>query len=79
MSTDVTDKNVLVIDDVVESSKTLALALNYLKERGAKKVFTAVLLDKYVDGKEKAVVPDFFSEKISNKWIVYPWEKFETN
>ena len=77
LSTDVTDKNVLVVDDVVESGKTLALAQNYLRERGAKKVFTAALLDKYVDGKEKAAVPDFFCEKIDNKWIVYPWEKFE--
>ena len=79
LSTDVTDKNVLVVDDVVESGKTLALARNYLKERGARKVFTAALLDKHVDGKEKAAVPDFFCEKIDNKWIVYPWEKFESD
>ena len=77
LSTDVTDKHVLVVDDVVESGKTLFLTNNYLLERGAKKVITAALLDKYVDGKEKAMVPDFFSERIDNKWIVYPWERLE--
>lgn len=77
LSTDVTDKNVLIVDDVVESGKTLSLTCNYLKERGAKKVYTAALLDKSVDGKEKIMSPDFYSEKITNKWIVYPWEKFE--
>ncbi|MEM3431243.1 MAG: phosphoribosyltransferase [Candidatus Micrarchaeia archaeon] len=77
LSTDVTDKNVLIVDDVVESGKTLSLTYNYLKERGAKKVYTAALLDKIVDGKEKIMSPDFYSEKIANKWIVYPWEKFE--
>lgn len=77
LSTDVTNKNILVVDDVVESGKTLSLTYNYLMERGAKKVFTAALLDKKVDGKVKLMSPDFFAERIENKWIVYPWEKFE--
>ncbi|MEM3408261.1 MAG: phosphoribosyltransferase [Candidatus Micrarchaeia archaeon] len=77
LSTDVTDKNVLIVDDVVESGKTLSLTYNYLKERGVKKIYSAALLDKIVDGKEKIMSPDFYSEKIANKWIVYPWEKFE--
>ncbi|MCX8202397.1 MAG: phosphoribosyltransferase family protein [Candidatus Micrarchaeota archaeon] len=77
LSTDITDKTVLIVDDVVESGKTLSLTYNYLKERGAKKIYTAALFDKHVDGKEKLTSPDFFCEKISNKWIVYPWEKFD--
>ncbi|MCS7109734.1 MAG: phosphoribosyltransferase family protein [Candidatus Micrarchaeota archaeon] len=75
LSTDVTDQVVLVVDDVVESGKTLSLTKNYLIERGAKKVYTAALFDKYVEGKEKFLSPDFYSEKIENKWIIYPWEK----
>lgn len=77
LSTDVTDKTILVVDDVLESGKTLSLTYNYLIERGAKKVYTAVLINKNVEGKEKLLNPDFFSKEIGNKWIVYPWEKFE--
>jgi hypoxanthine phosphoribosyltransferase len=79
LSTDVTGKTILVVDDVLESGKTLKLAYNYLMERGAKKIYTAVLINKFVDGKEKQIEPDFFSMEITNKWIVYPWEKTEAD
>ena len=79
LSTDVTGKTVLVVDDVLESGKTLKLTYNYLMERGAKKVYTAVLINKFVDGKEKQIEPDFFSMKTYGKWIVYPWEKTDSD
>ena len=46
VETDVTGRDVLLIDDILESGRTLAFAKDLLTARGAKRVFTAVLLDK---------------------------------
>ncbi|MCV6575199.1 MAG: phosphoribosyltransferase family protein, partial [Cohaesibacter sp.] len=39
-------RDVLLIDDILESGRTLAFAKNLLKERGARRADVAVLLDK---------------------------------
>ncbi len=44
--TDVAGRDVLLIDDILESGRTLAFAKDLLAARGAARVFTAVLLDK---------------------------------
>ncbi len=46
IQTDVTQRDVLLIDDILESGRTLAFAKDLLAARGARKVMTAVLLDK---------------------------------
>jgi hypoxanthine phosphoribosyltransferase len=46
ISTDVRDRDVLLIDDILESGRTIAYAKDLLAARGARRVFTAVLLDK---------------------------------
>jgi hypoxanthine phosphoribosyltransferase len=46
IETDVTDRDVLLIDDILESGRTIAYAKDLLAARGARRVFTAVLLDK---------------------------------
>jgi hypoxanthine phosphoribosyltransferase len=46
IETDVRERDVLIIDDILESGRTLAYAKDLLVARGAKRVFTAVLLDK---------------------------------
>lgn len=46
IETDVKDRDVLLIDDILESGRTLAYAKDLLAARGARKVLTAVLLDK---------------------------------
>ncbi len=43
---DVRDRNVLIIDDILESGRTLAYAKDLLVARGAASVRTCVLLDK---------------------------------
>ncbi len=63
-------KKVLVIDDVADSGKTLALVVGMLKKRGAKTVKTATLHYK----RSSIVRPDFYVVETSN-WVVYPWEK----
>jgi len=46
LETDVTGRNVLIVDDILESGRTLAFAKRLLAERGAARVGVAVLLDK---------------------------------
>ena len=46
IETDVRDRDVLLIDDILESGRTLAFAKDLLMARGARRVMIAVLLDK---------------------------------
>ena len=46
LETDVTGRHVLIVDDILESGRTLAYAKRLLEERGAARVGVAVLLDK---------------------------------
>jgi hypoxanthine phosphoribosyltransferase len=45
---DVTGRNVLIVDDILESGRTLAFAKDLVAARGAQRVATCVLLDKPV-------------------------------
>src|SRR6185503_21139703 len=46
IATDVRGRDVLLIDDIRESGRTLAYAKDLLAARGARRVLTAVLLEK---------------------------------
>jgi hypoxanthine phosphoribosyltransferase len=54
IDTDVAGRDVLIIDDILESGRTLAFARDLLARRGARKVNVAVLLDK--PGKRRAEI-----------------------
>jgi len=54
IDTDVAGRSVLIIDDILESGRTLAFARRLTEDRGAKEVKVAVLLDK--PGKRKAAI-----------------------
>ncbi len=43
---DVTGADVVLVDDILDSGRTLSFASNYLRERGARSVKTCALLDK---------------------------------
>ncbi len=60
-------KRVLVVDDVVDSGRTLALVLELLTKFGAE-VRSAVIYEKPTT----SVKPDFVW-KSTSKWIVFPW------
>lgn len=46
IETDVAGRNVLIVDDILESGRTLAFAKDLVSARGAARVMTCVLLDK---------------------------------
>lgn len=48
LETDVSRRNVLLVDDILESGRTLAYAKDLIAARGAGRVLTCVLLDKPV-------------------------------
>jgi len=67
IDSDVKDRDVLLIDDILESGRTLKFAKEMLYERGARHVSLAVLLDKKVKRKEQLEAdyvgfecPDYF-------------------
>ena len=45
---DVANRNILLIDDILESGRTLAFAKDLLSARGAARIYTCVLLEKGV-------------------------------
>ena len=73
ISAPVTDKKVLVVDDIVDTGKSLHLAIAYLKQQGAKQTKTAALYYKPCS----VLVPDFYERQTRN-WVVFPWETKET-
>jgi hypoxanthine phosphoribosyltransferase len=52
------DRDVVIVDDILDSGRTLAFAKALLKARGARSVRTCVLLDKQVP-RAAAITPDF--------------------
>jgi hypoxanthine phosphoribosyltransferase len=65
----VADRNVLIVDDILESGRTLAFAKRLVESRGAKRVMTCVLLDKPVP-RAAPVGADFYGFKCPNVFVV---------
>jgi hypothetical protein len=73
VSVSVKGKKVLVVDDVADTGKSLALVREHLKEHGAIEVKIATIYYK----PWSIVTPDWF-EKKTKHWIIFPWERKET-
>ncbi|MBD3397942.1 phosphoribosyltransferase [Candidatus Micrarchaeota archaeon] len=65
-------KNVLVVDDVSDSGKSLSLAKQYLAPMAPASIKTAAIHFK----PGSIFKPDFF-DSTTESWVVYPWEKDE--
>lgn len=69
LNDDVTGKKVLVVDDILETGRTLNFALDLLKSRGAEEIKVAMLLEK--PGKLAVdVKADFVGFSIPDKFVV---------
>lgn len=69
IETDVKERSVLIIDDILESGRTLAFAKDLMAARGAKRVATCVLLDKR-NKRETAIDADFTAFVCPDVWVV---------
>jgi hypoxanthine phosphoribosyltransferase len=73
VSAPVKNKKVLIVDDVADTGKSLALVNAHLKKKGASDVKIATIYYK----PWSIVIPDYFGRKTSH-WIIFPWERKET-
>jgi hypoxanthine phosphoribosyltransferase len=69
IETEVAGRNVLIVDDILESGRTLAFAKDLLAGRGAARVLTCVLLDKPVP-RAAAIAADFVAFQCPEVFVV---------
>jgi len=64
-----TDRTVLIIDDILDVGKTLSEIVDYCEASGAKKTYTAVLVDKLHDRKEGLLKADFTGVTVPDRYV----------
>lgn len=69
IESDVQDRSVLIVDDILESGRTLAFAKDLLQQRGAARVLTCVLLDKKVP-RSVPFTADFAAFECPDEFVV---------
>lgn len=70
VSIDLKGKNVLIVDDVNDSGKTLQAAVDHLTEKDAAEIRTAVLHEKENTSLKADYAGDYLNEW---KWLIYHW------
>lgn len=72
---DVSDMNVLVVDDVSDSGDTFTVTIQHINESSTpREIRTAVLHHKTVS----EFTPDYYAAKIIKwRWLIYPWAQVE--
>jgi hypoxanthine phosphoribosyltransferase len=73
LNVDLKDKHILLVDEIIDSGKTLVRALDYLKDFEPRSVTSVSLHVK----PEAIMKSDFYGEE-TTKWVVYPYEVRET-
>ena len=66
---DLSDADFIIIEDIIDSGRTLAHLVNYLSERGANSVKTCTLLDK-PSRRVVDFVPDYCGCEIPDEFVV---------
>ena len=66
---DISELDIIVVEDIIDSGKTLTYLCEYLKLNGAKSVKTVTLLDK-PSRREVDFVPDYCGAQIPDEFIV---------
>jgi len=69
----VSGKKILVVDDIVDTGRTLQLVIDELYRYGAREVKTLALFIK----EWATIIPDYYL-LVTSKWVVFPWEIVET-
>jgi hypoxanthine phosphoribosyltransferase len=69
----ISDKRILLVDDVADTGESLLVALEHVQKQGAGDVKVVTVYHK----PHSKYKPDFFAETTS-RWIIFPWERLET-
>lgn len=70
VKTDLKNRTVVILDEVVDSGLTLRYLKSDFEQRGAKKVYVAVAVDKRPDKSVGGIVPDFTGADVPNEFLV---------
>ena len=67
-------KNILVVDDIVDTGKSMNISIDYIKMFKPKEVRSAVM--QYITSSQH--IPDYYVVKVSDwTWFIYPWNRVE--
>jgi hypoxanthine phosphoribosyltransferase len=66
---DITGRDIIVVEDILDSGNTLSFLVNYFKAKGAASVSIATLLDKPAR-RTKAVTADFVGFNVPDEFVV---------
>lgn len=66
--TNLKDRTVLIVDDILDEGFTLEAIIEYCKNQGATSVYTAVLVDKKLNHK-KPIIADFVGLEVENRYL----------
>ena len=72
VTSDVSGKRVLVVDDVSDTGHSLKVVANHLRRKGAKEIKICTLYFK----PHSIFKPDYYA-KTTTKWVIFPWERLE--
>ncbi|MBU7013198.1 MAG: phosphoribosyltransferase [Theionarchaea archaeon] len=64
------NKNILIVDDVADTGKTLKVVKEDIRKKGCRDVRIAVIAKK----PQSIVDPDYYIFQ-TDRWIIFPWEK----
>lgn len=67
-ATPLRDRTVIIVDDVLDEGITMAALKSYCMDQGAKRCYTAVLVDKTIS-KEKPIQADFVGYHAGNEYL----------
>ncbi len=70
---DMGGKNIILVEDISDTGKSLLAAKKHLKESGANIIVVATLVKK----PHTLLMPDIFDIETSS-WVIFPWEVHET-
>lgn len=75
LNINVSDMNVLVVDDVSDSGDTFTVTMQHVNERSTpQEIRTAVLHHKTVS----EFTPDYYAARVIKwRWLIYPWAQVE--
>lgn len=66
---DLAETHILIVEDIIDSGKTLSYLVEYLRLKGAKSVKTATMLDK-PSRREVEFTPDYCGKAIPDEFVV---------
>jgi hypoxanthine phosphoribosyltransferase len=69
MRPDIADCDLLIVEDIIDSGKTLSYLVEYLKLNGAHSVKTCTLLDK-PSRRQVEFVPDYVGKEIPDEFVI---------